>query len=385
MFAFKRHPSAATIPEDTWNRLMPGEAEDWAYYRAAETALPDGFTIEYLTVERDGEIVCVAPLFHTRHYLQASIHGTMRRLLDKLAVVVPWLLSYKVTGLGSPVADRCHLGIAQNLTGDDRIAALDALYEGLAACAAANGSSLLVVKDLDDAANTALAGWAERCRFGRIRSLPNVYLELPFESWEAFLKSHKRRESGYIRRKEQQAQGVTIETTASIAGLEAQVHALFEQTREQSGGDYGEFEKLHPDFFGRIAEGGRSGRVLFQLGRIDGELVSFLMLLRGADEVVWNFIGMKYPQAREHNLYFVNVNHLIRYCIANRVPRIRLGNTSYGPKLLYGGRLAPHWILVKHRSPALNWFYRFAAPHFDYEKNDAELKRLKAERAARAA
>ena len=254
----------------------------------------------------------------------------------------------------------------------------DQLLAGLNACMKDQRTSLLVIKDGDDALATSVDAKMKDSGYTRIRSLPNVYLELPHQSWQDFLKSHSRRYSSYITRKEKQSGSVVMEVTNSIDGIGPEIYQLFEQTRRQAIGDYGDFEKLHPEYFSSVASACKQD-ARFVLGRIDGKLVSFLFFMVGEDEVVWNFIGMSYPEAREHNLYFVSLNHLIRYCIERRIPRIRMGNTSYSPKLMYGGKLATHWVFLKHRNPVMNWFFHRFSPLFDYVTNDDELNRLMAE------
>jgi hypothetical protein len=375
------HSTIRSIARDDWERIFPGQAENWDYYLATERVPPEGFAIEYLAVRDEGTVIAAAPVFHTRHHLHASLTGGARRFLDRLSKRFPRAMSLGITGWGSPLVDRCHLGFHPQLPMQQRRDALQALYQGLETHAAENQSALLVAKDVTEATAAEIDGWMAALGFGRMRSLPNVRLCLPYQDWDTYLASRSRRISGYLKRKEKQAQGLQVSCVSKLDKESARrVHDLYERTRQNAAGDYGDFEKLHPDYFASAIEAAPGADVNFLTASVDGRIIGALMFIRGPEETVWTFIGMEYPIARKLNVYFVLVNHLIRDCIANDAGSLRMGNTSYGPKFLYGGQLETHWVYMKHRSSLLNPAFRRLAPLFDYETNDPELRRLRQDR-----
>lgn len=383
MLQTKRHASIAELDSRAWDALFPGDAEGAAYYRAAEDSLPRGFAVEYLAVTRDGDLVAAAPVFHTRHELYASLRGPVRRALDAIARRVPRFLRLGVTGLGSPLVDRCHVAVSATLDETGRRAALAALLAGLEEAAQARGNALMAIKDLEDEVDEVIGGALRDAGFAKIRSLPNAVLDLPYASWETFLKAHPRSYWRYLKLKEKEMHRLRIEFPDNISGLSPRLHALFEQTRQQSPGDYGEFEQLDPQYFARVQQD-CGAAAQFMLCWLDDRLVSFQMYMLGEREVVAKFIGMDYAVSRDLNLYFVNINQLIRIAIARGIPRLRMGNTAYAVKAVYQARLATHWICFKHRNRVVNRLLRRLAPLIDYEKNDPELAKLRADDARRA-
>jgi hypothetical protein len=108
----------------------------------------------------------------------------------------------------------------------------------------------------------------------------------------------------------------------------------------------------------------------------DEELLSFQLFLVGHKRVLAKQIGMKYPQARELNLYFVNWLKLIEFAIEHRIPCVEMGATTYATKILFGGYLERRWLHFRFRSGLWNRVVDPLVPLFDFEKNDPELQKL---------
>jgi hypothetical protein len=145
---------------------------------------------------------------------------------------------------------------------------------------------------------------------------------------------------------------------------------LFQSTLENSKVDYGEFEQLHPRYFPSVVNGlGTNAQIV--LCWHEDELLSFQLALLGRDRLIAKQIGMKYPQARDFNLYFVNWLELIDFAIAKRIPRIEMGATTYATKVLFGGYLERRWLYFRFRNTVLNRITGPIAPLFDFEKSRA--------------
>lgn len=384
MFTARHHTTITDIPREAWDALFPGDAEGWAYYVACEEAPLAGFDVEYVAVsDGDGKVVAAAPIFHTQHDLYASVGGPIRRALDAIARRVPRFLSLGVTGLGSPQVDRCHIGLDAGLAADQKSEAMRALLTALDESSRAHRNKLLAVKDLEDSVAPEIGAALEAFGFAKIRSLPNAYLDLPYVSWEMFLTAQSRSDRRYFIRKERPLERLRLEYREEIGDLSPKLHALYEQTRGQSKGDYGAFETLHPNFFDAVKRH-CGDRAQFMLCWLDDNLVGFQLLMVGDNELSGKVIGMDYAVARELNLYFINVNQTIRLAIAKRIPLVRMGNTAYAVKMVYGARLATHWIYFKHRSTAVNALLKRLAPLIDYERNDPDLQKIRKEQAEKA-
>lgn len=384
MLTTRYHTTIADIPRETWDDFFPGDAEGWPFYLACEEAPTAGFQVGYISVSNpDGVLVAAAPVFHTRHELYSSVSGPVRRLFDGIARHFPRFLALGVSGLGSPQVDRCHIGVSTALSSDDRIKAIHGLVTALDESARTHGNKLLAVKDLEDTLPQDIGAALEGSGFAKIRSLPNTYLDLPFASWDDFLNKQSRSDRRYYTRKERTLDRILVEYRDDVEAVSEQMHALYDQTRNQSKGDYGAFETLHPQFFAAVKKH-CGDRAQFMLCWLDGKLVGFQLLILGDTELIGKVIGMDYAYARELNLYFVNINQAIRLALIRRIPRIRMGNTAYAVKAVYKARLVTHWIFFRHRNAAVNALLRRLAPLVDYEKNDPDLAKMRAAEAEKA-
>ncbi|HJU31720.1 MAG TPA: GNAT family N-acetyltransferase, partial [Hyphomicrobiaceae bacterium] len=248
------------------------------------------------------------------------------------------------------------------------------LLEHLGHLARSGKSALIAVKSLDRSAEV-LSEPLRRNGYKCVTSVPLAMLDLPYRSLDDYLDSLPRKTGSYLRRKLRSAKDVRIEYRSSIAGLEAEIAELFANTLKQSRVDYGEFEKLDPDYFPTVVHG-MGDKAQLMLCWQDDELLSFQLFLVGRDRVLAKQIGMKYPQARDLNLYFVNWLKLIEFAIEHRIPSVEMGATTYATKLLFGGYLERRWLHFRFRGALPNRVLDPVAPLFDFEKNDPELEKL---------
>ena len=211
-----------------------------------------------------------------------------------------------------------------------------------------------------------------RHSYKRVTSVPLAMLDLPYRSLDHYLDSLPDKTGSYFRRKMRSAKKMRIEYRSSIVGLEARIAELFDSTLKQSKVDYGDFEKLDPDYFPKVVHG-MGDKAQLMLCWQGEELLSFQLFLVGRDRVLAKQIGMKYPQGRELNLYFVNWLKLIEFAIEHRIPCVEMGATTYATKILFGGYLERRWLHFRFRSGLWNRMLNPVAPLFDFEKNDPEL------------
>ena len=166
------HPGVGAIERRDWDRLFPEDAEGWSYYTACEEAPPPGFRFLALTVEHRGKVVAAAPVFHVTYRLDTPLQGAWRPFGDWLSRTVPRLVSLPVMGLGSPLADRCHLGFDPGLGEAERVTAARALLDGLDTYAGAEQVPLLAIKDLADKEAALMHGSLLQEGYSRIAGLP---------------------------------------------------------------------------------------------------------------------------------------------------------------------------------------------------------------------
>jgi hypothetical protein len=371
---FQAHvlPGVRAIPRSSWTTLFPDDCEGWDYYTACEAAPPPAFAFSAIAVTMHGRVVAAAPIFRLTYRLDTPLQGSWRPLGTWLNRRLPRLVNLPVMGLGSPLADRCHLGIAADLSPLERTAAVRTLLTRLDAHAASQNVPILAIKDLPDHQLAAVAAPLQEARFTRVASLPIAVLDLPFASEDAYLASLSARTRKDIRRKLKRAADVRVEMRTSLAGIEQAIVALYDETRLQSGVDYGDFEKLSPHYFGEVVTrlGERAALMLYWVGQ---KLIGFNLLLMERDRIIDKFIGMHYPIAREHNLYALSWMTNVRFCLERGITQIQTGQTAYAAKLRFGSRLDKLWVCFKHRGKVLNGIFRTFGPLMAFDKMDPDL------------
>lgn len=366
--------SVADVDAAAWDACLPGEAECHAYYVACETAAAAsgiGLRMAAIMVEAEGRVVAVAPFFRLTYRLDTPLQGRMRSLGDTLFRHLPRLVTLKALCVGSPYAERCHLGFAATLDAAGRAEAFACLAEALQRQVAVERAHLSVWKDLAPVEDRE-AGFLPGAGFARLASLPVAVLDLPFTDEAAYLASLSAATRRDIRRKLAKAGEVRVEFRSDITGLEQDIAGLYEETRAQSGLDYGDLELLPPGYFAAISRA-LGQRAMFALYWVGTELAAFNLLLVEGDRVIDKFLGMRYPLAREHNLYAVSWMANVRFCLERRIGLLQSGQTAYASKLRFGSRLVPSTIYVRHRAAALQWVLRRLSPWLGFDRFDPDL------------
>lgn len=366
--------SIADIPDEAWDACFPGDPENWAYYRAIEEAGLPAFSWAYFVVREAGRIVCVAPAFLTDYRLDTTLQGKVKTLLAPVLALFGNALVLRLLCLGSPQADRCHIGFAPDLGPGQRSSAATQLLAAFAGFAGQERIGLLAAKDVSDAALGE--GWGEALAaagFARQRSLPIATLALPGDE-EAYLASLSPGTRREVRRKLKAAGAVRIEKLAGAQALGCvpQIAALYDGQRQRSGVDYDQFEVLTPAYFRAVLERLGDRAVVF-LYFHETRLVAFNLCLVSPRLFIDKFIGLAQPEARALNLYVLSWMQNVRHCVANRIPVLQTGQTGYAMKLRMGSTLANNWLYFRHRRRLPDFFLRLAGPLLAADRHDETL------------
>jgi Peptidogalycan biosysnthesis/recognition len=372
----EHHCGVGGIRERDWTRLFPGEAEGWDYYRAVESAPPPGFAFEAISVWNRDRMLAAAPVFRVTYRLDTPLQGSWRPVGDWLNRKVPRLVGVPVMGLGSPLADRCHLGFDPGLSPAERGAAMRTLLAGLDHHAASERVPLLAIKDLADRETGPLDPAIAEAGFSRIASLPVCVLDLPFKTEAEYVQSLSANNRSTLRRKLKSAGIVEVETVHRIDGLENEIFELYEETRKNSRFDYGDFEQLSPAYFRNVmnALGDRAACILC---RVDGKLLAVKLMFIEKDRIIDKFWGMRYPVGREHNLFFVAWMEGVRFALKNGATKFQSGQTAYAQKVKLGSHLDQLWVYFRHRGRVTNRVFRTFAPLIAFDKMDPELQEIR--------
>ena len=373
--------SVEATSASAWSRLLPGEAEDWSYFRTVEGSPPPGFKLGVILATRGDTLVGAAPVFRTSYRFDTSVQAPWRRRIgDMLHAHFPRLVSMDVLSLGSPLSDNSHIGIAPDLSCKERDDTLSAMLHCLAGHAKKEGIPLIAAKSLETDEADRLQPIFANLGYARVTTIPNVVLEVTYGDLNGYLLSLPEKTSSYLQRKWRSASKVSIEYPSSLDGLSGEINALYRSTLAQSRVDYGNFGPVHDDYFAAVLRN-MPGRARIMLCRVDGKLLSFQLYMIGRNAVHAKGIGMHYPDARDYGLYFLNWKKMLEECVRLGIPRISMSGTTYATKLLIGGRLEQRWIFFRFRNNIANRTMPWLAPAFDFERNDPELRALNLEQA----
>ncbi len=375
MFAGHVLESITGMAAADWDACLPGEAESHAYFTACDRAAAAsgvGLRCGAVVVTDGIGVAAVAPVFPFAYRLDTPLQGRARRWAEAVFRRVPGLATLRVLCVGSPYAERCHLGFAPRLDAPARARAMEAMLTALEEEARARRAHLVAFKDLAPREDVAMEETLGRAGFARLGSLPVATLDLPFDDVDGYLASLSGATRKDIRRKLAKSGAVRIEHRVGIAGLEGQIEALYETTRARSDLDYGDLEVLPPGYFAAIAEA-LGARAVFALYWVGDTLAAFNLLLVETDRVIDKFLGMRHPLGREHNLYAVSWMANVRFCLERGISALQTGQTAYAAKLRFGSRLVPSAIRFRHRNRLVQCLLARLAPWLSFDHLDPQL------------
>lgn len=366
------HPTFSAISAADWERCLPAEAEGRGYYEASATRLSESGEPVAISASCRGQVVVVAPLFHLAYALDTSLQGAARKVTRSLDRVWPGLLTLRLVGLGSSLAERCHIGFAPVMQPAERSRALGRLIEAVENYAADHDIGLTVLKDVAPGDADLLRPALEKLGYTAVRSLPVALVELP-DTEAAYLAGLTRATRRDVRRKMKASAGISVETVSDIGPLADEIEALFESTREHSGVDYAELEALPPGYFAAVSRS-LGARAVFKLYRVNTQLIGFNLLFVQPDRVIDKFLGMRYPEGPLNDLYVRSWMENVRYCLQHGIRLLQTGQTAYRLKLRLGSTLEPRLIFFRHRSRLVNVALKILAPWLAFDRNDPVLR-----------
>jgi hypothetical protein len=371
----RAHASICEIPRDAWRTLYPGADRSWDYYAAAERMSARRFTFGAIGAYARDALVGAVPMFRLEYRLDAPLGAAFRVIGAWLDRHAPSLITTPILGLGSPIADECEIGLRPGLGDDERRAVLEALLDAMSRHAAATGIRVLVLKDLTDVDRLWATSALQSACFSAISSLPVATLDIPFRSLDDYLASLPSKMRQDLRRKLRQSACVRIEYRDSLDGIEDEIGHLYTQARANRKASYDAFDEL-PDGYFREVMSGLGGQARLLLLWVGDTLAGFNLFILERDRVVGRYLGLRYPLAREHNLYFVNWLTMVSFCIEHGYRTLQVGQTSYILKAKLGCKLHRSWIYCKHTGLFGGALFRLLSPYAAFDRMDPDLRNL---------
>jgi hypothetical protein len=302
-------------------RVVVGELEGYAFYKAFQDAGIDGFTVSYLRAYREGKPVATAPIFTTRYRINTTMKGgLLKRLLQ------PFWLS--IACVGHPLAD---FGV---IDGEISAEVLDAFNRHLL-----RKAPIISYKDFPE--QLPLDGFAME------PGLPVAALEIRGDYWSG-LKQHVRSD---FRRRLRKAKALRIEFRDGFpAELGERIYELYMNVHRR--GEF-TFETLNLKYFELV--GPFSKYALYWEG---DTLIGFCLLMCKGDRMHYKYLGMDYERGRRHGLYFIMSLSHIEMCLRDGYRIYQTGCTTYAFKQRLGSALHPVYLYYRHRNPIVNWVLR---------------------------
>ena len=230
-------------------------------------------------------------------------------------------------------------------------------------CAA--GQSLLIVKDVpevspllgagDNEAAMRLARIAPDKGFIVVEGQALAYVPIDFSSTDEYLSRLSKSRRKNLRRKLKSRERLDIEAVplgdARFGSLDVleELYGLYLGVYAQSEIH---FDLLTRDFFAGLLQSREIGGVVFCY-RHDGELVGYNICLEHGGMLIDKYIGLRYPQARELDLYFVSWFVNLEHALERGLRFYVAGWTDPEVKAGLGARFTFTRHLVWVRNPIL--------------------------------
>lgn len=336
------------------------QLEPYALLREYSLATPAGFR-----AMNSAEGV---PLFDTRFDLLTTADDDLRKTVERLpfARFVRRALQWRTRFVGSPVTeyalfphDAEPLAVARGLRVDQ-----------------GRARALLIVKDLpvaspllDAEANDwahcfGLACLAQDFLFVEGQAL--AWVPINFADEEEYLGRLSASRRKNIRRKLRSRADLEIEavpTGHALANpvLLDEMIALYENVFAQSEL---QFDRLQPAYLRSLFVDAASGGLVF-FYRHAGTLIGWNLCYEYEGRLVDKYIGLAYPQAREHNLYAVSWMHNLEYARSRGLRQYIAGWTDPVVKAELGAQFTMTRHAVYVRNPVLRAIARRLLGHFE--------------------
>ena len=301
------------------------------------------------------------PVFVAPFDLLTTADDTLRRRIAGLPGYRRWghLLRWRTRFAGTTVSEYAPLP-----SGVDPVA----LAQGLKG-AYGRECRLLIVKDIaqdspllgaaDNAYARAFASACAAAGFVLLEGQALAWVPIDFGSNDEYLARLSSGRRKNIRRKLRSLAELQIEAVptgdmrfrdeATLAAFQA----LFDNVYAQSEIH---FDRLDAAFFRAVLQDGGSGGVVF-VYRHAGEMIGWNLCYEHAGKLVDKYVGFAYPQAREHNLYFVSWMHNLDYARRRGLSHYVAGWTDPEIKAYLGAR----FTLTRHAVYLRNPLLRMAA------------------------
>lgn len=312
------------------------------------------------------------PMFTAPFDLLTTADDALRRRITRLPLYRHWgrLLRWRTQFAGTTVSEYAPLPAA---------ATPAALARGLKA-ASSSSCRLLIVKDiaqasplLSEAENARAQAFAEACEaegFVLLEGQALAWVPIDFCSIDDYLSRLSSGRRKNIRRKLRSRADLEVEAVATgdvrfnDPAVLAEFQALFDNVYAQSETH---FDRLTADFFRAILRDAGSHGVVF-VYRHEGRMIGWNLCYEHGGKLIDKYVGFAYPQARQHNLYFVSWMYNLEHARQRGLSHYVAGWTDPEVKSFLGARMTFTRHAIHARHPLLRWLLRRLGSRFESDR-----------------
>ena len=355
-----------------WANAFGLEAKDRRYYELIEDTIHDEFDYRYFVVrDAAGEICAVQPCFVLDLDLLTGAKPRVGPLTDLIRRVWPRFMRARTLMVGCAAGEGHIDGESEPL----QRANAQLLASSIIDEARKLKTRLIVLKEFPAKYRSMLECFVG-AGFTRIPSLPNVLLNIDYESFEDYMAKAL---SGGARRKlrlklkaSEAAPKIEMSVVRDIAPMIDEVYPLYLAVYNRSSL---RFEKLTKEYFCGL--GRRMGdKNRFFVWRQGNKIVAFGSCLLQGDTMHAEYLGLDYSVAIDLHLYHYTFRDLVSWGIANGFKRFHSSALNYDPKLHLRYRLDPIDLYVRHTSPVCNAVFARILPWLEPTRYDKTLKQF---------
>lgn len=182
-------------------------------------------------------------------------------------------------------------------------------------------------------------------------------LDLP-DNYDVYLQNLPKKDRAELRRMRRKGEELQVEL--QHGPLQGDGEAIYPLLREVFA-HYQTPMPFTPAFFIAL-EAEMPGQAILFKGFVNGELAGVSLCLRRQTTLWWPMVGLNYTLSRPSQLYFLLIDEMVRWGIANGIRQIYGGVSKEREKRKHGFYQQARWIGYRARSPLLNTPLRLAIP-----------------------
>lgn len=312
------------------------------------------------------------PGFFMRFDLLTTADAETLRAVSKLpaSTVLRKLLTWRTLFFGTTVSE-----YAPMVAGCDASGLLATMME-----AWNEQSRLLIIKDIPDQSPllpesdrqtaTALREACQQAGFTMIAGQALAYVPIDFGSTDDYLARLSSGRRKDIRRKLKARAELDLDILRTGCeklqdpGFLQTLYDLYEEVYAQSEIH---FDKLTAEFFRAILQDASLDGHLFLYYR-QGSLIGFNLCFIHNNMLIDKYVGFRYPEARQYNLYFISWMENLNFAITRQLTHYVAGWTDPEIKAYLGAKFTFTHHAVYPRNPLLRKILGKLSHHFEHDK-----------------